>query len=320
MALLTALTGYAFYASLWKELPNLNIAELLSRLNLNDILIAFTVYSIDLVLAIIAWIVIIGMMSGYWRVLPHTGIYLLTNITRRLPGTFWYVVGRLVLYERVGIPRSTTVLASGMEFAATVVAGLVVALTAWPLVLSTTNIAPYWFLLPLCAGIALLSPPPVRALMRRFAPEHAANIRYRHLLTWVLLYVVVWIGGGVILFVLVNAVQPQPLSALPAIVGVWAAAGVAAILLFSFVPFGLGVTEITLATLLSPFLSTTEALFVALVLRVLATLAELFYGLIGVGITVYSVRYVNNTFGLPQEYIAHSSAEMPEIPPGVRQE
>lgn len=312
LGLLAALTGYAFYAIIWKELPNLNLAELFGRLSAGAVGLAVLVYTVDLVLAVFGWVMIIGPLSGYWRPLDHTRIYLLTSVTRRLPGTFWYILGRVVLYERLGIKRGVTAFAGGIEFAATIMAGLVVALAAWPLILAGTAFSPIWLLIPLGVGIALLNPPAIRALLRRLAPQHAAGVRYRHLLGWVLIYMLVWIVGGGLLFVLADAIYPLPLSALPGVIGVWALAGVAAYLLFSFVPFGLGVNELTLTVLLGPFVPAGEAFVVALLMRALVTICELAFALLG---ALLSLPLFTGGAGLPNEpenAEAHQNGEKSE--------
>jgi len=287
LILLVALVTYAFFAILWRELPALNLPELFSRVSLGDVVLALIVYTIDLALAIAGWVLILGMLSGFWRPLDHLRIYTLTAMTRRLPGTFWYILGRVVLYERLGVARAVTVLAGGFEFAATVIGALLVAILTWPLVLSSHGVSILWLLLALGLCAALLNPPTVRWAVRRLSPDHhTPAVRYRHLLGWVLVYAAVWAGGGVLLHVIVRAIHPLPITQLPAMMGVWAVHGVMAMLLFNFVPFGLGVTELTLATLLSPFVPPGEALFVALLMRALLTLCELGYGLLGAALSL----------------------------------
>jgi hypothetical protein len=312
LALLAALTGYAFYAILWNELPSLNLAELFARLSPAAVGRAVLVYTLDLILAVFGWFMIIGSLSGYWRVLDHTRIYLLTSVTRRLPGTFWYILGRVVLYERLGVTRGVTALAGGLEFATTVMAGLVVALATWPLILAGADFNPLWLLMSLLAGIVLLNPPAIRAILRRLAPQHAAGVRYRHLLGWVLIYMLVWIVGGGLLFVLADAVYPLPLSALPGIIGVWALAGVASFVLFSFVPFGLGVNELTLTVLLGPFVPAGEAFFVALLMRALVTICELVFALIGAVLSLPFFTGTGFAINMIEEPHAHQNAEKPE--------
>jgi hypothetical protein len=287
LILLVALLSYALFAILWRELPALNLRELFSRVSLGDVALALAVYSLDLALAVAGWALILGMLGGFWRPLDHLRIYTLTTMTRRLPGTFWYILGRVVLYERLGVARAVTAVAGGFEFAATVIGGLLVAILTWPLVLSSQGVSIVWLLLALGLCAALLNPPTVRWAVRRLSPDHhTPAVRYRHLLGWVLVYAAVWAVGGVLLHVIVRAIHPLPLGQLPAMMGVWAVHGVVAMLLFSFVPFGLGVTELTLATLLSPFVPADEALFVALLMRALLTLCELGYGLLGAALSL----------------------------------
>jgi hypothetical protein len=312
LGLLAALTGYAFYAILWKELPSFDLAELFGRLSARAIGVALLVYTADLVLAVFGWVMIIGPLSGYWRPLDHTRIYLLTSVTRRLPGTFWYILGRVVLYERLGVSRGVTALAGGLEFAATIIAGLVVALAAWPLILAGAAFNPLWLIIPLAIGILALNPPAIRAILRRLAPQHAAGVRYRHLLGWVLIYILVWIVGGGLLFVLTDAVYPLPLSALPGIIGVWALAGVAAYLLFSFVPFGLGVNELTLTVLLGPFVPAREAFVVALLMRALVTICELVFALLGAILSLPLFSGVASPFRVSETAEAHQDEENSE--------
>lgn len=282
LTVLAGLLSYALFAILWRDLPAMNLRELFGRVSAGDVALAVGVYSLDLALAIVGWVLIHGMLGGFWRPLHHFRIYTLTAMTRRLPGTFWYLLGRVVLYERLGVARAVTAVAGGFEFAATVLGGALVALVTWPLVLGGQGVSPLLPLLLLAVCAALLNPPTVRWAVRRLSPgHHTPGVRYRHLLLWVLVYALVWAVGGLLLFVVVDAVHPLPRTQLPAVIGIWAVFGLASMLLFSFVPFGLGVNELTLAALLSPLIPADEAFFVALLMRALLTLAELGYGLIG---------------------------------------
>jgi hypothetical protein len=78
---------------------------------------------------------------------------------------------------------------------------------------------------------------------------------------------------------LAQALHPLPLAALPAIIGVWATSALLPQLL-TFMPFGLGVQEVTLSALLSPFVGSTEAIVVALLMRIVLTLNEVLWACI----------------------------------------
>jgi uncharacterized membrane protein YbhN (UPF0104 family) len=313
LMLLLLLVAYLIYIFTRSGLPEIDVRALLAEITLRDLALAALLYGITLVFAVVGWALIMGTLSGYRGMFEHARIYILTSVTRRLPGTFWYMLGRVVLYERLGIARGLTAVASGLEFAAMVLGGLLVTLLSWPLVFGAQNLNPAVLLIPLLACAVLLNPPLVRALIRRFGRAAGTPpVRYRQMLLWVAVYAVIWCVGGVLLFVLVRAVAPVPLSTLPVIIGVWATAGVAAVLFFSFLPFGLGAAEVTTAALLSPFVAPDEALFVALALRVILTICELGYGLLGGLLYLPDLLARRGPFAPPPELDPHQEAVQPE--------
>lgn len=278
-AMVGVLVLYALYLALWRDASGPDFGELIARIGLGMFVTTSVVYSVDLALAIIGWGWIIGTLSRNWQWFQHMRIYCVTAITRRLPGTVWYMLGRIVLYERLQVARSVTALAGGVEFAAIILGGLLVALVTWPIVLSGRGINPLWFLLGLIPGGLILNPITLRRVLNRLNPQSAAlDVRYRHLLGWVFLYAGIWCGGGVILFVLTTTIHPLPLALLPAMIGVWATAGLVATLL-SFVPLGLG-QELTLTALLSAYVGTPEAIVIALLMRGVLTINEALWALI----------------------------------------
>jgi hypothetical protein len=282
--------GYALYGMLRADTQGLSFEQLRAHLTPTLLFQASLVYAFDLALAITGWVLIIGTLSGFWRWPIHARIYCINSVTRRLPGSMWYLLGRVVMYERFGISRSLTLLASGIEYVATLLGGLLVAALAWPLVLSDSQLSLFWLLAGSAAGCLLLNPPMLRTIIKRLSPQtHALNLRYRHLVGWVAFYGLVWCGGGAILFVLANALHPLPLTTLPTMIGVWSAAALLPQLL-TFLPFGLGVQEITLSALLTPFMGATEAIVAALLMRVVLTLNEVLWACIAGAIRLPSVR------------------------------
>jgi hypothetical protein len=253
--------------------------ELLARISPTMFLTTSLLYAVILTLAVIGWGWIIGMVSGNWQWGRHARIYCLTTITRRIPGTIWYLIGRIVMYERLQVPRSLTAIASGLEFAAIVLGGLLVAVITWPFVLNRYDISPLWFVGGLMLGVILFNPVILRMIIRRLHPQSGMlSLHYRSMMGWIFLYAGIWSGGGVILFVLTRTVHPTPVTMLPVIIGVWATAGVVATLL-SFVPMGLG-QELTLTALLSPFVGPAEAIIIALFMRGVLTLNEVVWAII----------------------------------------
>lgn len=311
LGLLTLITIYAFYRIFQYDLRDIDIGELLGRLSPSDIGLAVGAYVLALALALAGWGLIIGALSGCWRWLDHVRIYCITQITRRLPGTYWYLLGRVVMYEQLGVGRGVTALASGIELAVTCVGGLVVALVTWPLVFGAQGQSQFWLALALIGLAALLNPLAVRWIVRRLSP-HTPQVRYRHILLWSLLYAMIWVLGGVMLFVLASAVHPLPLAALPALIGVWAITGLAAMTIFSFLPLGLGATELTITALIGDLLPGTEALFVAFAMRVVLTLCELSFGLLGLLIGLPALLRSRADGTGDQSDRSHQEAENPE--------
>jgi hypothetical protein len=182
--------------------------------------------------------------------------------------------------------------------------------------LSGQQVNPLWFAAGLLLGALLLNPPVVRALIQRVSPQSTAlDLRYRHLLGWMVLYAGVWCGGGGILFVLANTIHPLPPNMLPALIGIWATSGLVA-LLFSFVPFGLGVQELALSTLLSPYVGTTEAIVIALLMRGVLTINEalwaLIAGLLGLTRLLHPAENKQIVTMIAIRELRHPNAENPE--------
>lgn len=315
LGLLLLLAAYLGYILARNGAPEMDLRALLARITPGDVALVALIYGLTLVIAVLAWGLIIGSLSGYWGWMEHARIYVFTSLTRRLPGpgTFWHTLGRVVLYERLGVPRGLTAVAGGLEFVALVLGGVLVALLTWPLVFGGQGLSPVLLLIPLLACAVLLNPPLVRALIRRVGRAAGTPpVRYRQLMLWVGIFALIWCVGGLLLFVLVRAVAPIPLSLLPAIIGVWATAGVASTLFFSFLPFGLGATEVTLTALLSPFVAPGEAFFIALALRVILTFCELGYGLLGGLLYLPDLIAHRGPFAPPPEPEARQEEEKPE--------
>jgi len=284
--LLGALSIYALAALLRNDPSRLDFRELLADIGPATFLRAFVagslVYIGDLALAIIGWGWIMGTLSQVWQWPQHLRIYCITSVTRRLPGTIWYMLGRVMLYERLQVPRSITVIAGGLEFAMIILSGILVTLVTWPLALSGQDIQPAWLALGLALGLALLNPWALRQLISRLSRKREPlDLRYRHLLGWVLLYAAVWCGGGTVLYTLIAVIHQDALAPgmLLTVIGIWSATGLVAAGL-AFVPLGFGINELTLTALLSPSLGASESLLVALLMRAVLTINEVLWALV----------------------------------------
>lgn len=267
------------YFIFWKDTSGPSFGDVIARIGPGMFATTSAMYIVALVFAVIGWGWIIGTFSGNWQWFQHWRIYSITAVTRRLPGALWYMLGRIMLYERLQVARSLTVLSSGIEFAALIFGGLLVTIITWPIVLIDRSIHPLWLLLGLLLGVILLNPMALRWALRRLSPQHATvHVSYRHLLGWSMLYAVIWCVGGGMLFALTTTIHPVSLSLLPVVIGVWTTAGLVATVL-SFVPLGLG-SDLTIVALLSAYISSSEALAIALLMRAVLMINEVVWAAI----------------------------------------
>lgn len=248
---------------------------------------SFIVYVIDLILAVIAWHLIVRRLLGIddWR--KNTRIYLGTLLARRLPGSIWHIVGRVQLYAQSGIPKAATSVSGAVDFVVFFVAGGTLYLALWPWLRGQEFSG--WVLLSLVPlGSLLLFPNIVVWITRRVSRQDVARpVRRRDMIGWLLSQITVWLFGGVVLYLLILSIYPLPIDYIVATLG----AGILATMvgmIAAFTPVGLGLRELTLSALLLPFVPAPYNVIAAVGTRVILTL----YDLVVAGIVLwYERRY-----------------------------
>jgi len=109
-----------------------------------------------------------------------------------------------------------------------------------------------------------------------------------------LIYCLAWVLGGFDLYLLANAIYPVSPQLLPAVIGAWAAAG-AVSFVASYLIQGMGVTEVTLAALLSRFLPLPVSIVVVILFRLLLTVSEVGWALlVAWGLSGFKLRRGQN--------------------------
>jgi hypothetical protein len=93
-----------------------------------------------------------------------------------------------------------------------------------------------------------------------------------------------WIGGGLVLYVLANAVMPVPPTYIPALIGAWAASG-AVSLSAGLLVSGMGLREVTLTVLLGSLVPLPVAVAISVLFRVLLMLGEFVWALVFAALT-----------------------------------
>lgn len=272
--------GYSIYTN-WAKL-----ASYPWELRYGPLIASFFVYTFDLGLAVIGWHNIMRHFDLGSDLRLNAKIWCMTNPGRRLPGFLWHVVGRVYFYEREGVPISVTSVASGVELVVIIVAGLITALCALPFARDLPlEIGPWPLLVGLLLGLVLVHPRSMTFILVRLRQSPPPGLRYRDTLAWLLIYAVVWAVGGVMLYAVVNAVSTVEVRLLPGLIAAWTLSGVASALA-TFSPSGLGIREVTLALLLTPYVPTAVGAIIALLMRLVLTVYEVTWGLIATRIPV----------------------------------
>jgi len=253
------------------------------RIDYCQIAWAFIYYSLSLALALLGWGLAISRLTGIRDPRKHIKYYIYTNLLRRLPAPLLYLFGRVYLYEREGIARSAIMTISLLEWILIVLSGIIVYLLTMPFLPSPLNLHSPWFLLLILIVIAstlLLHPRVIRAILCLLGKrELVFSFGYIEILVWLVVYSLVWIGGGLMLYAAINSLYTLPLARLPTVIGAWVISGLVTTVVFA-TSAGFGLKEFTLSFLLSHLMPSPLAIIVALLTRVYLVSFEFFWGMV----------------------------------------
>jgi hypothetical protein len=230
-----------------------------------------------------------SIMNGITKPLSyrrHLKIYGYTNLMRRIPaGALWAVAGRAYSYKDHDIPARASVLGSVLELLLAILTGLpLAALAGWRLGYLGAGtglaIAGALFVLELAA----LHPAILIRVVRLARPRDPTGetlppiqLTYARTLGWAGIYCLIWLVGGLGMYLIANLFVHLPLASLPITLGVWVLSNLASYLTL-FSPSGLGVKELSTAFLLGTFLADPLPLLIALALRLIWTVYDLLIG------------------------------------------
>jgi hypothetical protein len=233
---------------------------------------AFSWFLLSLVAIVAGWVALMRHFSPGLHWWTHVRIYCVTLATRRLPGTLWYVGGRLVLYRREGISRALVSIASSVEYAVIIVSGGLVGLVLLPAAVEIPGAAAG--ALALAALLVLLSPRLVAWLARRIGRPLPVAIGFLDVLGWLAALGVMWLCGGMMLVEIIRSFSPLPNDQAIFVLGAWAITGTLGALTFAL-PSSFGVGDISLALLLAQIMPLMEAGTIAVMARFIGLLFEI---------------------------------------------
>jgi uncharacterized membrane protein YbhN (UPF0104 family) len=257
----------------WRERAALLTIDL--RLAWPAILIGFLVMVAGLVVAAAIWAGIMRSLGSRVPTLRHMNIYATTYLSRHLPGTIWYVLGRGVIYRDEGDSARLVTAASAVELILSVMAGAIVSLTLLfsvgaraapaqlPVALIAVGVA-------LAVGAVMLHPATLGWALRRAGLHEAPRLPLRSLASWLALDALVWVAGGLILYLNARALLGLAGADLSFayILFAWSLVGTLSVFIF-FLPSNFGLSEIGLSLLLSAVMPSSVAVLVAILTRVL---------------------------------------------------
>jgi len=269
---------FAFLAyTVWKSRDQL--LPYLAKADHSQFLIVTVVYLVALALAVLNWAVIMHAFESSISFWMHAKIYLVSMVSRRLPGTIWYVGGRMVLYERLGVPSIKTASASGIEFIISFVADALLAAIFIPLGLDLPNFWLIPLMLVVCAGLFVLRPRTIEKIMIKLNHPLAQSVSVSQVINWLLLRMALVLAGGVMIFFTIRIFTPLRFDQLLFVLGARALSGAAGMLTF-LLPSSMGASDLTLLAMLSTIIPTSLSTVIALMVRIYTTLFELIFGLV----------------------------------------
>lgn len=232
-----------------------------------------------------SWHYLVTTLGAQTRYRENARVWILSNAARYLPGTIWQYVGRLQLSSSYGIPVAVSSRALVMESLLNLIAGLMVIVgSSFVLNLDVFQLRLY-LLGGLLVGIAVLfmlinNPAIINFVISITKLEKLKlliNINKLSILNWLVLLILLalqFVIAGTILFLLTTMVYPLSWEHLPYVVVIYTLSWLLGYIAF-LAPAGLGVQELSMATLLSFYLPTGLAGGLAIAFRVISMFVEL---------------------------------------------
>jgi hypothetical protein len=278
-----AVMGYLVYQN-W---PQLREYRYHLREHYPLIILSFLLYPTGFVPTVIGWHKIMKYVGGVSVFKINARIYCYTCLARRIPGGVWHIAGRAYLNKEQGVRHSLSVLGSALEWTLMVMSGLFVYLLTTLLPVSGNRadggLSPgvaFALLLPL---IILLSPPVInrtlRFVLKKWHGQVYQDMSPADVLGLMSVYLLAWIAGGMLLYILIRALYPLAVTMLPAVIGAWAGASAMG-LIAAYLIQGLGVREVTLAVMLSAFMPLPVGIITSILFRLLLTAGEIVWPLV----------------------------------------
>ena len=212
-------------------------------------------------------------------------VWFLSNACRFIPGGIWQYGGRVYLSAKLGVATSTSLTALFIESIFVITIGLIISLLAFtfvPLpvdvkltrVFATVLLILFIFILSLTNQVVVNK---IVLILKKIARKKGQIRSFKLSPSWVGLlsisYFLQFAFGGSVLFFLSRQAVDLGLNLLPVFIGIYAASWLIGYLTI-IAPAGLGVQEISVATILSFYMPFSVAVMVAIFFRIAFLIIE----------------------------------------------
>jgi glycosyltransferase 2 family protein len=254
------------------------LTEFKFRIQPLPLIAAFIIFSLDLGLVALIWGWMMNALGERVSIWKHIRIYYVSNITKRIPGTIWYIASRAQFYQQIGISRRLTTVASGMEFAIALLTSGIVAIVFSLSLLTENKLNLIGVGLVVLLSLVASQPTVISWLFRKLNIE-ARQFSTIQLLQWMITYICAWCLSGLVVFAIGASIVDLDIANLGYIIGSVSLVNIITSAFF-FAPSNLGITEVSLSLLLSRIMPAPYAVLVSIATRILILSFEAFWAVI----------------------------------------
>lgn len=256
------------------------------------IILAVIIYPVGMLPTAFSWHTLLRTIGITLPFRTNLRIFSLSAFPRHIPGFVWYISSRSLLYKEENIGAAKIVTASAVDIILLALTGF---LSALMLLVSGVGLSQEISAVRTAAYIAvpillllIISIPLVNRLLPYFLKRRGVTdipqVNQAILVLTLLAMFIAWAGGGLILFVLAQAIYPLSWSYYPAMIGAWGAAGAVSLTIGIGIQ-GLGIREITLSAILSLIMPPVIAIILAVVFRLVLTAGEFLWVMLFIWLT-----------------------------------
>jgi uncharacterized membrane protein YbhN (UPF0104 family) len=268
-----------FLALIW--LNRATLGQALAHADFGWFAVALAVHLIALGLAVLGWHRICRALQISQGAATDSRFYILSTVAGRLPGGIWGFASRLYFYRGQQTSFRSATASVVVEQGLIVLASLLT-LPVWVAFSRYGQQLPGALLIvvPVIAFVALIVGGVPASLTRRLGGRLDARVAGQlaetarpTLLKAIALYSLLWTVGGLLLFAMVRVFQPVAIEDLPTIEVAWIGSRTIS-LAATILPSSFGITEASVAVLLTPIVGLPVGAVIGVLVRLLSTLGE----------------------------------------------